>query len=194
MDATEVILTAVVSAVTSGAVTWFFREYIGERMSNAIRVEYDAKLEQYKGMIQAEIETELLKIGHANELASIEHDIQYRRVDEKVADTLVGLHCRLQRLYAEVHAFSRWGEYTDEPSPEEKVNSVQAANRKCYRYLFAHRPYVPPALFRRTKDILDSLVDAAQDIVSARRQEHLRTPTLTFGRGRSATSMAISLV
>ncbi|MEX1094617.1 MAG: hypothetical protein WED34_01140, partial [Planctomycetales bacterium] len=68
-------------------------------------------------------------------LQALEHEIRFRRVDERVAEHLSGVYARLFPLYKAVHSFVKILERRDEPDKNAKFETVRQLNRDFWDYL-----------------------------------------------------------
>lgn len=57
-----ILASAGVSVALAGGLLWFTRTWVGERLKNAIKHEYDHKLEAHKATLKAESDTALARL------------------------------------------------------------------------------------------------------------------------------------
>ena len=93
---------------------------------------------------------------------ALEHEVRFRRVDEKVAEQIAELYRRLYRLFEVVHSYVKNME-RNEPTKAIKFEMVVKANRELNDILFLERVYFPPRIFERTRDLSRKLRDIALD-------------------------------
>ena len=82
-------------------------------------------------------------------------------------------------FYENVTSYVKILEFGDEPSKEDKLESVIGANKEFNEYFYPNRVYVPPDLYTRIKELADALIGIANDFTRAQRQEE---------RGRASAS------
>ena len=84
-----VLSSAVVSTALSGALVWFLQSWISERVKNAIKYEYDSKLETHKAQLKAvcdaEVEAHKAKLAAQNAAATerLKADLQIAHLREQ---------------------------------------------------------------------------------------------------------------
>ena len=71
---TTVLASASASAVLTGVLVWLAKSWIGERIKGAIQHEYDQKLASYQSTLQAERESDLVKLRSELAETSAERD------------------------------------------------------------------------------------------------------------------------
>ena len=106
-----VLLGGTVAAVA--AVAWLARSLTAHILSK--------DLEHYKVALQAQNELELEKLRAELARQTLEHEIRFRRVDDKVAEVLADVYRHLFRLYESVSKYVKVVEWSSEPSKEEKL-------------------------------------------------------------------------
>lgn len=125
-------------AITIGLVGYFVHLWFKRR------VEQD--LERFKSDLQR---------------LAIEHEVRFRRVDEKVAERLSEVYGRLQVLFENVHSYVQVIETDLEPTKDEKFEAVKQGGTEFIRYIVANRLYVPPTLYLRSKRLGHELLTIA---------------------------------
>ncbi len=118
-----------------------------------------------------ELEAYKEKLGHELSIARLEHDVVYKRVDEKVAIALTGVYERLQPLYELVESYCKVVETSAQGTKEEKLERVQKSNAEFWSFFLSNRPYIPPKLFKSTRSIADQLVNATYTMHSILQRE-----------------------
>jgi len=144
----EIITTLGGSAILVAAVAWLTRSVVLHVLNKDI--------ETYKARLRREM---------------LEHEVRFRRVDEKVADHLSELYERLFKLYRAVNSYVQIIEWSHEPTKEEKRKLASEANRDFNEFLFPKRLYIPQPLFERTKDIGGRLASIANDFTMGLERE-----------------------
>ncbi len=93
MDAIKTIFLAIVTSGIAGvAVVWLAKNWISERIKNAIQHEYDAKLETHKAQLSAENGATLEKLKSQLQAAALEREVQFSAVYSKREELLGKLH------------------------------------------------------------------------------------------------------
>ena len=69
------IQTVIASAATSGLIIWLFKSWIGERLKQSIKSEYDQKIENFKIQLKIEFDDEVRKRKLYEDLSNSIEDI-----------------------------------------------------------------------------------------------------------------------
>ena len=99
----EFITSIVSSALVSGAVVWLSKAWISERLKNAIKNEYDQKLESHKAQLKAANDIELEKLRSSLNILAAERQIEYSKLYEKRADAITEVYACLKDVYIQLH-------------------------------------------------------------------------------------------
>src|SRR5437899_847534 len=103
----EIIKTLGGAAIMVSAVAWLARSIVTQVLNKDI--------EKFKAQLQKE---------------AFEHQVRYRRLDEKVADALAGVHGRLHRFIRAVKSYVSEIESSEEPSKEDKRRLLATAQQQ----------------------------------------------------------------
>ncbi|MEX2170769.1 MAG: hypothetical protein WD851_15740 [Pirellulales bacterium] len=143
------------TAVALAALAWFAKSMFLHWMSKDLanhRTRLEMQQQNFLESIRADVA-----------FATIEHEIRYRSSYEKVAEYLVEIYRRLQRLFDATRSYVAILEQVGEPSKDEKLSAVIASNKEFWDYLIANRLYVPPDLYQRIRRVGDLLVDLVRE-------------------------------
>jgi len=125
----EILFQSIVgSALTSGIIIWLSKSWISERLKNAIKHEYDEKLETLKIQLNAQNSIELEKIKSKLYENSIEHQIKFSKLHDIRAEVIAETYSLLYDLYYAI------AKYTT------KIESGQTESRK-RRFELAHEAF-----------------------------------------------------
>lgn len=156
----EIYIALLVSAFGTGLINWIFRTWISERIKNAIKSEYDQKLETHKALLrsQSDVETEKLKSQLA--LVGIEHQIRFSKLHEMRAIVVADTYERLKDLH------HRLGEYVQifEPAGGKPKDERRELAYKSHEYF---RAYFQSKLIFFPKQTADKLEKINHDLVRA---------------------------
>jgi hypothetical protein len=155
----EIIKTLGGTAILVTAVAWLMRSIILNLLSKDV--------EKYKADLKLESERHRMEL----QKAALEHEIKFRRVDEKVAETISELYERLLRLFEAVHSYVKMVEWSHEPSKAEKLQATIDANREFNDFLFPKRLYIPKKLFVRIRDCGYKLADITSAFARGQKRE-----------------------
>ncbi len=164
MDALKELVTILGgTAMAIAAMAWLAKSLLTHFLSQNV--------ESHKQELAAQSALELEKLRAEFARQAIEHEVRFRRVDEKVAEHLTEIYQRLFRLFENVSSLVKFLEWSSEPPKEEKLNAVAEANREFWDYFLPNRIYVPPQLYERIRAVANKLADIAKDFDRGLRRE-----------------------
>ncbi len=144
----EIVTTLGLSTLLVSAVSWLARSIVTQILNKDI--------EKFKLELQKE---------------AFEHQIRYRRVDEKVADALCRVYGRLHPFVRAVKSYVAEFERSDEPSKEEKRQIVANAQREFKECVRDSRLYIPESLYERTATLAQKLAQITNDFARGLRRQ-----------------------
>gem|GEM_PF-6476735 len=95
--------------------------------------------------------------------AAFEHEVRFRRSDDKVAEHIYQIYGHLRTLRNAVGSYINFIERSDQPSKKEKLETVDKANREFWEYYGANRLYIPPALDKKVESLGERLTKIANE-------------------------------
>ncbi|MEF3075723.1 hypothetical protein V2P20_11875 [Methylobacter sp. Wu1] len=123
----QVISSAFVSTTLSGLLLWLTKSWISERLKQAIKNEYDQKLESHKAQLKAQSDVEIEKLRSQLSISATEHEVRFSRLHEKRAEIIAETYSLLKLL------FIRFGDYVkvvepvgDIPKDERRKLAIEA--------------------------------------------------------------------
>jgi len=181
MSVTEYLVTILSSAAVSASLTatlfWLLKNWISERLKNAIKHEYDLKLESHKAQLLASFNTEIeshkamLQVENAMateslranlHIAASERQIRFARLHEKVAECVAELYLLLSNLSTTVERYTAILETPTMGTQEERRKAFAAALKEFDDYFKMHKLYVPKVLAALIKAYVNKLYDLAK--------------------------------
>ena len=151
------------TAIAVAALAWLAQSIVTHFLSKDI--------EKHKDHLASQSALELEKLRAEFARQALEHEVRFRRVDEKVAAHLAEVYQRLFRLYENVSSLVKFLEWSNEPSKEEKFKATSEANRAFWDYFLPNRIYIPPKLYEQIRGVANKLTDIANDFGRALRRE-----------------------
>jgi hypothetical protein len=174
----SILSSAAVSTALAAAMVWLFQNLISERMKNAIKHEYDAKLESHKAQLRAAIDTKLEtykaqlyventaateRLKSQLQIAASEHQIRFTKLHEKVAEVVARTYQCLTRLTSAVEQYVSPIEPAGCPSKEERRMAVGKAMKRFSDYFHPRQLYLPKEIADRIKSFEIMLSGLAQE-------------------------------
>ena len=161
--ALQLISSAAVSALLTGALIWLTKSVIAERLKHAIKSEYDEKLETHKAQLKAKSDVESERLRAQLSIAATEHQVRFLRLHEERALVIAKLYKLLAKVQWECTRYVGPKEWMVEEPLDVRLSSIDRQQSReatfeamvsCYRYLDSHRIYLP----YETGQTLDNLV------------------------------------
>ena len=123
----------------------------------------DKSLEAHKTALRAESDLAIERLRSELRQQSLEHEVKYRRNDDRIADVLEDVYKRLLRFYECTVSYVKVVEYSSESSKESKLEETQRASKEFWDCFIPGRLYIPPTLFKETKGFADNLVNITNE-------------------------------
>ncbi len=166
----ENVLTNVgVSSAMLGIVAFFGRSLWKHAL--------DKDITAHRTRLQATFDVELERTKAELHKSVIEHEIRYRNIHEKVAETIGETYARLQELQRTVGSYVQEIEFGPEPSKETKLEAVREANQRFNDYFFPRQIYLPLHLSEEISTLYAKLHSITRQFTSGlQREKSGRTP------------------
>ncbi len=126
----------------------------------------DKNVEKHKAMLQAQNAVAIERLRSEFRQQSLEHEVKYRRTDEKIAERLDEVYRRLLHFYKCIVSYVKLIEDSSEPSKEVKLEETAKANKEFWDCFILGRLYIPPTLFKTTKAFAHKLTSITNDFTS----------------------------
>jgi hypothetical protein len=156
----EIYIALLVSAFGTGLINWIFRTWISERIKNAIKSEYDQKLETHKALLRSQSDVEIEKLKSQLALVGIEHQIRFSKLHEMRAIVVADTYERLKDLH---HRLSEYVQIFEPAGGKPKEERRELA----YKSHESFRVYFQSKLIFFPKQTADKLEKINQDLVKA---------------------------
>jgi hypothetical protein len=161
----SVLSSAAVSVLLTGALIWLSKTWIGERMKNAIKHEYDEKLETHKAQLKAESEVSVERLKSQLQIASAERNVRFSRIFERTAETVAATYEKLLAFHDAVADYTSIVEWQSMPSKEERRKVMADRRRDFLAYFRPNRLYLPKETANQIQDFSTKLHSAAIDFM-----------------------------
>jgi len=155
---TQLILSGAFSLVLTGALSWLLRSWVSERLKNAIKYEYDEKLESHKAQLQAQSTVEIERLRSQLSIQATEHAVRFQRLHEKRAEVIGQLYSLLTEAYWKAATFASPMESAGETGKDEKYLEAHNCLVQFFQYFEKNRIYLP------TVELCDSIDRLIQGI------------------------------
>lgn len=145
----EFILTVITSATVSSALVglllWLTKSWISERLKNAIKNEYDQKLETHKSQLKAQTDIEIEKLKSSLSVTAAQQNVKFSKLHNDRAEVVANTYALLKDSYITVQDYIKIFEPAGGKSREERrqiASDSHAALRNYYpkKIIYLPRP------------------------------------------------------
>ena len=151
------------------ALAWLTRKLLTHWM--------DKEVDKHRAALQAENAAATERLRSELRRQSLEHEVKYRRNDDRIAERLDQVYRRLLRFYECIVSYVKAVEHSDEPPKDAKLHETRSASKRFWDYFISRGLYIPPALFKATKAFADKLTSITNDFTeNLRRETHGMEP------------------
>ncbi len=157
---TQVLTSAIFSSILVGSGVWLVRSWLSERMKNAIRSEYDQKLETHKAQLKAQSDVALERVRADLSIAAAERQIQFERLHEERAEVIAETYARLTELHTKLGDYVKIFEPAGDKPREERRQAVQEAHKAFITYYPKKRIFLPELAVAKIDSINERSVSA----------------------------------
>jgi hypothetical protein len=149
----EVITAAGVSAILTGLLLWLTKSWISERLKNAIKSEYDQKLETHKSQLKAQTDIEIEKLKSSLSIAAAERQVKFSKLHEDRASFIADAYAFLKDVYLTFQDYINIFEPAGDKPREERRKIALDAHSALREYYPRKIIYIPKA----TADKLEAI-------------------------------------
>ena len=122
-----VISSAAVSSALAGLILWLTKSWISERLKNAIKNEYDEKLETHKSKLKAQTDVEVEKLKSSLSIAATEQSVKFSTLHKDRAEVIANTYALLKNVYLTMQDYVKIFEPAgDKPRDERRQIAVDA--------------------------------------------------------------------
>jgi Fe-S cluster assembly scaffold protein SufB len=163
--AIQLISSASVSVALSGLLLWITKSWISERLQQAIKSEYDQKLETHKEQLKAQSEIEIEKLRSQLRISATEHEILFSRLHEKRAEVIAEIYQLLKNVYARLANYVKPFVPAGDTPKEQRRKEAEDAHQEFQKYYATKLIFLPKATATKLEEIDLQLVKTFNDFV-----------------------------
>lgn len=156
----DLVVTILSSAGVSALVIWLSKAWISERLKNAIKNEYDQKLESHKAQLKAANDIELEKLRSSLNILAAERQIEYSKLYEKRADAITEVYGLLNDVYTWIQEYTKVFVPAGDLPIEERRRKASEAYNKYIAVYHQKRIFIPA----KTADCIDALNNSFRQV------------------------------
>lgn len=161
----DMIASAAVSATLSGVLLWLTRSWISERLKNAIKNEYDEKLETHKAQLKSQNDVEVEKLKSNLSIAASEHNVAFSKLHEQRAEVIAESYALLKDVYLKIQDYVKVFEPAGDKPREERRQIAADAHLNLRNFYPKKIIYIPKATAEKIEKIDMELVRTFNEFV-----------------------------
>lgn len=156
----DTIVAAILSSTAAtGILIWLTKSWISERLRNSIRHEYDQKLESHKALLKYQADAELEKIKAELQIEAAKRNIQFSKIFEEIANTVVEVYARLVVFKDAVGDYVSLFEWSGGPSKEERRKIAGEKMDDFLKYFKSRKIYLPELTAAKVEEFWQGLYE-----------------------------------
>lgn len=168
-----IISSSAVSTAFAGLLLWLTKTWITERLKNAIKAEYDTKLESHKAQLKAEydkqVEThkaqlkaksdlELEQLRSTLSIAASQRNTTFSELHIRRVDVIANVYGKLKHLHDCVANYIKPFVGAGEPSLEERRKDVGTASAEFTPYYSQNEIFLSPQVATAIREVNRELI------------------------------------
>ena len=164
----NIIASAGVSGLLVAGLIWFSKTWMGERIKQSIKSEYDQKLESHKELLKAQNAVELERLKADLGKAAVEHQVRFERLDERIAEVITSIYAKLQRVLLQHQRLARIIEdtgqerdYTDTTRLKDRLSSFAEGVIDFEDYYFERGVFLDSGLLDKIESFMEYVTETS---------------------------------
>jgi hypothetical protein len=157
--AAQLLTTTTVTVAVTSMLIWISRAWISERLKNAIKAEYDQKLETHKAQLKAQSDVEIERLRSQLNMAAAEHQVRFSGLHEKRAEVIGQTYSLLQSLYDALGNYVNIIELEGTPNRHDRRKVAVESSKAFSEYYLNRRIFLPKATAGKLNLINRTLVN-----------------------------------
>ena len=164
-DVLTILSSLVASGLLSAALLWLTKNWISERLKNAIKHEYDEKLETHKAQLKSQSDVSIERLKSQLQVTAAERNVRYSKIFERTAETVAETYKKLLAFHDAVAAYTSPIEWQGDPPKAERRKIV---GEKYKEFLDYYRPnclFLPKETEKRIDEFYPKLHSMAVEFM-----------------------------
>ncbi len=170
----EIVTSAGVSAALTAFLIWFAKTTISEGLKNAIKNEYDQKLETHKSELKARTDTDIMthkaqlesqmsaeveKLKSSLSIAAAERHIKFSKLHDERASVIAETYSLLSEFYGAVDNYVKVIEHSEDMHRSERHVIAVKAHETLREYYIKRIIFLPQSTVEKLEKIHTDLVN-----------------------------------
>ena len=175
----DILTSATISTAAVAVIAYLAREWISTRLRNAIKLEYEQKLETHKTQLRSESDATLERLRADLSIAAAEHEIRFAKLHEKRGEVIAETYALLTDLHRKIGNYVKIFEPAGDAPKEQRRQEVEDAHRAFIEYYPKKRIFLPEAAVEKIDSINEQSVSAFYDFFYGVEMQHPHEGTST---------------
>ena len=141
------------------------KNWISERLKNAIKHEYDEKLETHKAQLKSQADVSIERLKSQLQVTAAERNVRYSKIFERTAETVAETYKRLLAFHDAVASYTSPMEWQGEPTKAEKRKIAGGRYKEFLDYYRPNCLYLPKETERRIDEFYPKLHSMAVEFM-----------------------------
>ncbi len=137
---------------------WVTKSWVSERLKNAIKSEYDQRLETHKAQLKSQMDVEVEKLKSSLSIAAAERHVKFSKLHEERASVIAETYSLLKDVYITLQDYVKIFEPAGDKSREERREIAYEAHGRL-------RGYYPKKIFFLPQKTAEKLEEIDMELV-----------------------------
>jgi len=168
----NIAISVAVSMCVGGAFYWLIKNIIAERIRNAIKSEYDIKLESHKIELSSKSNIEIERLRSELSRAASENNIVFAHLHERRADIIADIYSTLRNVHHQLSNYVKGIEFSGEPSKEDRGKLLADAHKEFFEIYTKKLIFVPSAIAAKLDEINAMMVRTGNEFTYVVLSDH----------------------
>jgi hypothetical protein len=148
-----VLPSAMISTILVSLLIWLTKSWLATWIRNAIKYEYDQKLESHRAQLKAESDVMLERLRADLSIAAAERQIIFNRLHERRAKVIAKTYAQLKQLYIALSEYVKIFEPAGGPPKEDRRKNVANAHKDFFDYFSKKQIFLPESVVDKIDNI-----------------------------------------
>ena len=153
-----IITSAAVSALLTAALVWLAKSVISERLKNAIKSEYDQKLETHKAELKSTSDVAIEKLKSQLSVIAAQGNFKFTKLHEKRAESIAEIYALLADFYFALSEYTKVFEPAGGTPREERRDIAVKANISFIELYRKKKIFLPKSAAEKIDDFNHQLI------------------------------------
>jgi hypothetical protein len=164
-DVLTILSSLAASGLLTAALLWLTKNWISERLKNAIKHEYDEKLETHKAQLKSQSDISIERLKSQLQVTAAERNFRYSKIFERTAETVAETYKRLLVFHDAVASYTSPMEWQGEPTKAEKRKTAGDRYKEFLDYYRPNCLFLPKETERRIDEFYPKLHSMAVEFM-----------------------------